>query len=617
SDPNDVKALSDKFQSLWDIGVRTFAIPLDDISYTQWNCDADREMFGTGPAAAGAAQSYLLNAVQRDFIATHPGSGRLEMVPTEYADVDSTPYKSVLAARLDPAVLVEWTGVGVIAPVITGAQADAAKQVFGHDILVWDNYPVNDYIPGQLLLGPYVGRDPGLPSLLVGITANPMAQAAASKVALFTVADYAWNSRGYDAQRSWNASLAELAGGNDATLSALTAFADVNYASPLDKTQAPELSPKITDFWRSWPDGVIRAALPLRRAFDQLHDAPAVLRASLPDKDFLAETSLWLDATQTWALAADTATDMLIAQWEGDLVRAWADRLAVIDLVRAARSISYVGLDGKKHPVLVGQGVIDTFVADALAENAKAFNAQRTALTPSTSMSAYQSYVPANMVDGDPATYYWSSRAVRTGDTVGVDLGSAEQVGDIVVLMSKSDSVDDYMHSGVVEHSVDGSEWTVARSFAGTQQVAFSPPASTTARHVRLRATADQPNWLVVREFTVTTSVVTGGPEPAPGSRLSAVVDGNVDSAYVAARAPSGETLTIALPAPLPVTRVVVLCSAGRGHVETGTNDVWSAIGDLGGGYTAFSLPGAPVDAIRLVWSPDSPAPVVHEVIAT
>ena len=163
----DEQALVAKFQSLWDVGVRDFAIPLDDISYTSWNCDADQTKFGTGGAAAGAAQAYLLNAVQRDFIATHAGASRLQMVPTEYADVAASPYKNTIKAQLDPAIIVEWTGVGVIAPVITQQQAAAAKNVFGHDILVWDNYPVNDYVTDRLLLGPYIGRDTGLSGSLV------------------------------------------------------------------------------------------------------------------------------------------------------------------------------------------------------------------------------------------------------------------------------------------------------------------------------------------------------------------------------------------------------------------------------------------------------------------
>ncbi|HET9892200.1 MAG TPA: beta-N-acetylglucosaminidase domain-containing protein, partial [Mycobacterium sp.] len=137
----DEQALIAKFQSLWDIGVRLFSIPFDDINETSWNCAADVAKFGTGGGAAGAAQSYLLNEVQRDFIDTHSGAQRLQMVPTEYSDVTDSPYKTAIRNDLDPAVVVGWTGVGVIATTITAEQAAQAKAVFGHDILLWDNYP--------------------------------------------------------------------------------------------------------------------------------------------------------------------------------------------------------------------------------------------------------------------------------------------------------------------------------------------------------------------------------------------------------------------------------------------------------------------------------------------
>lgn len=157
----DVKALVDKFQTIWDIGGRTFAVPLDDISYTDWNCDADKAKWGTGGGAAGAAQAYLLNRVNKEFIATHPGAQPLQMVPTEYYNISESAYKTALSEQLDPDVLVEWTGVGVVAPTMTVAQADTARKVFGHPILTWDNYPVNDYATDRLLLGPFNGREKG------------------------------------------------------------------------------------------------------------------------------------------------------------------------------------------------------------------------------------------------------------------------------------------------------------------------------------------------------------------------------------------------------------------------------------------------------------------------
>src|SRR6185437_1980296 len=110
SSASDVQALVAKFQSLWDIGVRSFSIPLDDISYTHWNCVADQAKVGTGGGAAGAAQAYLLNEVQRDFIATHLGAQRLQMVPTEYSNIADSPYQPAIRPQLDPAVVVGWTG---------------------------------------------------------------------------------------------------------------------------------------------------------------------------------------------------------------------------------------------------------------------------------------------------------------------------------------------------------------------------------------------------------------------------------------------------------------------------------------------------------------------------
>lgn len=120
----DIKALTAKFDSLYDIGVRSFAIPLDDISYTKWNCDADEKEFGTGGGAAGTAQAQLLNQVWQDFSDTHTGLQPLEMVPTEYSDLADSPYKKALREKLDPSVVVEWTGVGVIAPTITADQVE-------------------------------------------------------------------------------------------------------------------------------------------------------------------------------------------------------------------------------------------------------------------------------------------------------------------------------------------------------------------------------------------------------------------------------------------------------------------------------------------------------------
>ncbi|HZX07595.1 beta-N-acetylglucosaminidase domain-containing protein, partial [Kribbella sp.] len=59
----DFQALIAKFEALYDLGARSFNVPLDDIDYNTWHCDADKAKYGTGGGAAGRAQSDLLNRV--------------------------------------------------------------------------------------------------------------------------------------------------------------------------------------------------------------------------------------------------------------------------------------------------------------------------------------------------------------------------------------------------------------------------------------------------------------------------------------------------------------------------------------------------------------------------
>ncbi|WP_328878526.1 beta-N-acetylglucosaminidase domain-containing protein [Streptomyces sp. NBC_00299] len=356
----DIKALTAKFDSLYDIGVRSFAIPLDDISYTKWNCAADEAEFGTGGGAAGTAQAHLLNAVWREFSATHTGLHPLEMVPTEYSDLADSPYKKALREKLDPSVVVEWTGVGVIAPTITGDQVAQAREVYGHPILVWDNYPVNDYVTSRLLLGPYTGREPGVASASTGVTANPMVQAEASRIALFTSAAHLWNPDAYDPRAAFLASVRDLAGPGAAKW--LRIFAENNYSSQLDPTESPTLTRLIAAFRMAYEQdtGLDRAAAALKAYFADMAATPAELRARLDNPGFLDETSAWLDKLGRYGSAGGTAVELLLADKQGD-----TDALAAYwSQLRAQRK----ELDAVPQQVSVG--VMDQFLYTALLDTA-------------------------------------------------------------------------------------------------------------------------------------------------------------------------------------------------------------------------------------------------------
>nr|WP_067279424.1 beta-N-acetylglucosaminidase domain-containing protein [Streptomyces jeddahensis] len=356
----DIKALTRKFDSLYAIGVRSFAIPLDDISYTKWNCAEDQNEFGTGGGAAGAAQAHLLNEVWKDFSAGHTGLQPLEMVPTEYSDLADSPYKKALREQLDPSVVVEWTGVGVIAPTITTDQVKQARAVYGHPILVWDNYPVNDYVTSRLLLGPYTGREPGVAEAATGVTANPMVQGEASRIALFTSAAYLWNPDAYDPRAAFLASVQDLAG--PAAAKWLRIFAENNYSSQLDATESPTLSALIAAFRKAYDQGsgLDRAADALKAYFTDMAATPGELRAHLDNPAFLDETSAWLDKLGRYGTAGQTAVDLLLANKRGD-----TDAVATYwNRLRAERK----ELDA--IPQQVSPGVMDQFLYTTMIQNA-------------------------------------------------------------------------------------------------------------------------------------------------------------------------------------------------------------------------------------------------------
>ncbi len=499
SRPSEADALIGKLESIWAIGVRSFVIAFDDIDYQRWNCDEDRAEFGTGAAAAGKAQAHLLNQVQRDFVLTHPGALPMQAVPTEYWGTAETGYTKVIAAELDPAVIVQWTGLDVIAPRITRADVDAVRDVYAHPIQIWDNYPVNDYVTSRLLLGPFTGREQGLP--VVGLTANPMPQAEASKTSLFTVADFSWNDKAYDPWRSFAAGLSELAGGDHRVAAALRVFADVHHSSRLDPVSGPLLSSEIKRFWSSWSQGDGQGLWHLRKALSRVREAPDVLRARLGNPGFLTETKPWLDATRAWGKAALTALDMLTAQHRGRVAESRAARQALPGLIAEARSFTWTGLDPTRPVRVETDPGLSKFVREALAENARWLGLPSP--SPLTDLPPLDDRFPmSNMVDGDPETYFWGAAAARPGNHVGVDLGKAFPLTGVEVLMSKSDSPEDYIHAGVVEYSADGVSWTTGPSFTGKPELAMDL-SGVTARFVRLRATEAQDYWVVVREFTV------------------------------------------------------------------------------------------------------------------
>ncbi|WP_405098159.1 beta-N-acetylglucosaminidase domain-containing protein [Micromonospora sp. NBC_01412] len=619
SSDSDLQVLVDKFQTVWDIGVRSFAIQLDDINYTTWNCPQDEERFGTGLVAAASAQTYLLNRVHQKFIATHPGvQPNLTTAATEYTGTSDTPYLKEFRTKLeDPDTLVYWTGSSVIPETITTAEAKLAQEVFGQGLLLGDNYPVNDVsMVNNLHFGPYVGREPGIVQYLAGLVVNPMNQAEASKVAVFTSGDFAWNPDAYNPEASWLAAVKDLGGDQ---WPALKVLAENNYSSWIDATESPVLRPLIDSFLTAYSSdsGLETAAAKLNDYFRKMATAPATLRAGLDNPALLVEVKPWLDKLELQGRAGQQAIALLLAQRTDDRANAWTSRQALnasLDRINAIPQTAY-------------RDVVGPFLSSLDDYSDRWLGLTRPhseALASAPPYTGCCDYALDNMIDGDASTAYSSNRNVEKGDYVGVDLGSVRAITKIDLLMGNPAAPGDYIRQGVLEYSPDGFGWTPIGSYTGRPDIAVTLPEGTKARYVRMRATAALGGWFAVREFSVTAAqgtmlTVSGAPTAASTSTHAAAVDGDADSAYVGANRPKpGDVLQLAISPTRPLDQLVILQSGespATADVQVHTGSVWKSIGELAPGYTQLAAGGVTADAVRLVWKQESPAPVINEIV--
>ncbi|CQR45925.1 Hyaluronoglucosaminidase precursor [Paraliobacillus sp. PM-2] len=182
--------LLEKFEQLYDIGVRQFGVHGDDVgalpydyvielmnSVSKW-ADEKGDVYDVlfTPASYNSAWAWNpneLNAYEKGF---------------------------------DEDIHIFWTGASTCAPVVQSTidvfknhQNDGVER---RDPSFWLNWPVNDVDMSRVFLGKGEMLQPGIKNLK-GVVTNPMQEAEASKVSLFAIADYSWNTEDFNDQKSW------------------------------------------------------------------------------------------------------------------------------------------------------------------------------------------------------------------------------------------------------------------------------------------------------------------------------------------------------------------------------------------------------------------------------
>jgi hyaluronoglucosaminidase len=239
ADERDQAAIAAKLRALHALGIRRFALLFDDIEYGLTD-PRDLATWGEGAAGSGRAHGATCARTEAEVLAPLGLAGTLLMVPTDYAGSGPSEYRDGLDATLGADTGVMWTGDDIVVGEVTSAHIRGAASAFGgRPLVLWDNFPVNDFEPSRAFLGPLTGRAADAPAAgLHGILANPMVQFEPGRFGMRTVAEWAVDPAGYDPAAAAERALHDVAGEDAESLRPLVAAAS---SWPPSRPQHPEL----------------------------------------------------------------------------------------------------------------------------------------------------------------------------------------------------------------------------------------------------------------------------------------------------------------------------------------------------------------------------------------
>ena len=211
--PNVVTRIMKKFSSMYDLGVRQFAIFVDDVDVptSEADCKTNAEHLTAVQKAIDAKWNKAGSAPEARVRPLH-------FVPQVYTlswvgEADRKRFFKALSA-VPSDITIYTTGWGVWTVPNSNDLATMNTEL-GRPVAWWWNYPCNDNADEQIYTSDMytnfmemraVDNNARLQKELkngLGVVSNPMQQGMVSRIALFSVADYAWNNAKFDNMTSW------------------------------------------------------------------------------------------------------------------------------------------------------------------------------------------------------------------------------------------------------------------------------------------------------------------------------------------------------------------------------------------------------------------------------
>ena len=324
-----------------------------------------------------------------------------------------------------------------------------------------------------------------------------MEHGQASKLALYSVADYAWNTTAYNPVDSWERAIETLAP-EVAQYYRLFAIHSCDTETGYRRYESWETQTFAIEEYT--PE--LSAAL--REELIRIEAVPAAME-QMENKALLEELRPWLVEFGKLGTRCRKALELLDQYkqsaddkkfegfWEGYVSNLMSEK--DVEMYDAHR---------------VGTMKLQPFYERVMDGLVSAYYEYYTGEKSST-LSAAGSYkslmAPAAkcMFDNDLTTYYHSGQGQRTDEFVAADMGIVREVREIRIIQGRN-SVDDvdYFDHAIVEYSCDGENWVaLTDSLSGVYDVEWKGEPFM-ARMVRIRKLPSQKrNWLAIRSFEI------------------------------------------------------------------------------------------------------------------
>lgn len=505
----DIEAIKAKFEQLYQVGVRQFGVLADDAG------SLPREVI-----------VRAMNDLQK-WVDSKKDVYNLVFCPGGYNDSWQGNYSELnqYDDGFPEDIQIFWTGQAVCQPVEQLTLNNFRRKNLPQGAedrrspLFWLNWPVNDINMNRLLMGEgtLLHNDINVEDLS-GVVTNPMQDAEPSKVAIFAVADYAWNVSSFDSTKSWKDSFKYVE--PDATAALYELAKHMSDPSPnghgLVLEESRELQPLLDSYAQELEKGTVTKEQgdALIAEFEKIINACEEFEAKCKNERMKEQVTPFSNSLRDQAEAAIAFIETEQAVEKGSVSEIWKFySQATAKLADSKTHLRPRLKDGQKAMTnaLPGSKRITPFLNKVNELVSPTVNSIIDENKIITSLITNRTDTPEGalekVTDGKDSTIVtWKNPNTLARDTyIGLRYSKPILLEKVTFKMGAANPRDTF-DAGKLQYTEDGTEWQdiAGTEYNDTRAEITAENLNLQVRGIRLIATADTTNrWLSCKEIEV------------------------------------------------------------------------------------------------------------------